>query len=76
MIVTERYNERLTRTYSDANMYIERDNVLYEDAIDPTELGRIYTETNIPIDHNPEDEATSEDYEEALREVGVLDEEE
>lgn len=45
------------RTYSDAGMMIhggspEGD---YSEAIDPAELGRTYTETNIPIDSDPED---------------------
>lgn len=39
----------LYRTYSDNNMMIERDGILYEEAIDPSESGRIYNETNIPI---------------------------
>ncbi len=37
------------RTYSDAGMLIERDGARYEEAIDPAELGRVYTETNEPI---------------------------
>lgn len=55
MIVTEQLeiNGRIfTKTYSDKGMYIhggmpESD---YAEAIDPTEFGRTYTETNIPID--------------------------
>ena len=61
-----------TKTYSDAGVYI-RGGVpegLYVDAIDPTELGRTYTETDIQIpDSDPE--ATVEDYEEALEKLGV-----
>lgn len=37
-------------TYSDARLMIERDGVQYEDAVDPLNSGRIYTETDIPID--------------------------
>ena len=37
------------RTWSDQNMMIERDGALYEEAIDPAEMGRTYTETNQPI---------------------------
>ena len=69
MVVYESYSDALTRAYSDANMYIERDGVHYEDAIDPTELGRTYTETDIPIDDS--DEATPKDYEAALARLGV-----
>ena len=41
---------RLVRTYSDINHYIERDGVVYSEAIDPEELNRQYTETDIPIE--------------------------
>jgi hypothetical protein len=37
---------RLVRTYSDIKHYIERDGVVYGEAIDPEELGRQYTETD------------------------------
>lgn len=75
MIVSDFYmtrpdGVRLMRTYSDQGVYIERDGNLYADAVDPENAGRIYTETDIPID--PEsDEATAEDYEAALSEMGV-----
>ena len=51
MIITEYYKTRtdgvvLNRTYSDAGYYIERENILYVEAIDPVNSGRIYTETN------------------------------
>ena len=54
MIITEYYRTRddgvmLNRTYSDAGMMIERDGLQYSEAIDPAELGRQYTETDIPI---------------------------
>lgn len=54
MIVTEYYMTRtdgvvLNRTYSDAGMMVERDGVQYSEAVDPAELGREYTETDIPI---------------------------
>ena len=39
----------LNRTYSDARMMIERDGVLYSEAIDPDNLNRVYMETNVPI---------------------------
>lgn len=40
---------RLVRTYSDAGHYIERDGVRYEEAVDPADSGRTYTETEEPI---------------------------
>ena len=54
MIVTEYFRTRedgvvLNRTYSDQNMMIERDGVRYSEAIDPAELGRVYTETDEAI---------------------------
>ena len=54
MIITEYYETRsdgvvLNRTYSDCGMMIERDGVRYEEAIDPAELNRTYTETDEPI---------------------------
>lgn len=60
-IVTEFYRERedgvrLVRTYSDINHYIERDGVVYSEAIDPEELNRQYTETDIPIEELEESE--------------------
>lgn len=53
-IITEYYKTRedgviLNRTYSDSGMMIERDGVLYEEAIDPAELGRVYTESEQPV---------------------------
>ena len=49
-IITEYFMTRedgvkLSRTYSDKNMMIERDGILYYEAIDPTELNRKYIET-------------------------------
>lgn len=59
MIVTEYYKTRsdgvvLNRTYSDKGMKIERDGVQYDEAIDPANLGRTYTETDISIDAKEE----------------------
>lgn len=53
MIVTEQLtiNEKsFTKTYSDAGFMVERENVQYSEAIDPSELGRTYTETDIPVE--------------------------
>ena len=54
-IITEYYATRadgvvLNRTYSDKGMKIERDGVRYDEAIDPAELDRQYTETDEPIE--------------------------
>ncbi len=62
MIVTEQFTEggmTLIRTYSDRGVKIhggfpEGD---YDEAVDPAEFGRTYTETNIPIE---ETEASEE----------------
>lgn len=55
MVVTEYYRTRtdgvvLNISYSNAGFMIERDGVLYANAIDPAEFDRQYTETNIPIE--------------------------
>lgn len=50
MIVKEKYKDNLIRTYSSTGMYIERDGVLYADAIDIEDFGYVYTETAIPIE--------------------------
>lgn len=57
---TNRKGVALTRAYSDAGYYIEREGIEYAEAIDPTELGRTYTETEHKID-----EATDAEYAEA-----------
>lgn len=56
------------RTWSDKGMMIERDGAIYEEAIDPAELGRTYTETEQEI---PPREATEADYLTALERFGV-----
>ena len=41
-------NDReFTRTYSDENRYVVRDGVSYEEACDPAEFGRTYTEGDL-----------------------------
>lgn len=65
MIVQEMISEDLVKTYSDRGMYIhggmpEGD---YAEAIDPVSLGRVYIETDIPIetdDESDEDEVYAE----------------
>lgn len=57
-------------SYSDSGMKIERDGALYDEAIDPLDSGREYTETDVPIESYDE-EAEESDYIEALGEFGV-----
>ena len=66
MIVTEFYRTRndgvnLIRTYSDKGYMVERDGVVYDEAIDPENSGRTYTEVE-------NTEATEADYISALNE--------
>lgn len=75
MVITEYYKTRddgvvLNRTYSDKGMMIERDGERYDEAVDPAELNRQYTETDEPVG-NDTDEATESDYQNALRDMGV-----
>ena len=65
------------RNYSDTGHYIERDGVKYGEAIDPVGTDRVYTETDELIETTTDtDEATEQDYLEALSEMGVnVDEE-
>lgn len=57
-----------TRTWSDRGVRIERDGVRYDEAVDPTDKGRAYTETDEPIYSG---EATEADKDVALRKFGV-----
>jgi hypothetical protein len=61
-------NKEYVRTWSDEGMMIQRDGTLYEEAIDPAELGRTYTETEQEI---PARDATEADYLTALERFGV-----
>ena len=70
MVIYEDLQNGLVKSYSDAGFYIhggspESD---YVEAIDQKNLGRKYTETSKKI---PVREATIEDYQEKLRELGV-----
>lgn len=72
MIVTEQLtinDKPFTKNYSDSGYYIERDGVRYSEAIDPAELGRTYTETDVPIE--TEAELTVTDALAMLGEMGV-----
>jgi hypothetical protein len=58
MIVTENLTingRAFVKTYSDNGMMVERDGVRYSEAIDPAEFGRVYTETDEPIEKEEED---------------------
>lgn len=60
MIVTQTFQINGTdfiRTFSDMDMKIEREGILYDTAEDPAETGRTYTESEVPI----EDEITAEE---------------
>ena len=59
-----------TYTYSDSGNMIERDGVRYSEAVDPIDSGRLYTETDEPIDVGTREE-TVEDYKSALQILGV-----
>ena len=61
-------------TYSDSGYMIERDGVRYSEAVDPIDSGRLYTETDEPIDVGMKEE-TVEDYKTALQILGVETEE-
>ena len=61
-----------TRTYSDEGRYVVRDGVEYGEAIDPIGSGRAYYEGDVmPTDEPTDDEATEQDYLNALQELGV-----
>ena len=57
MIIQEEIGNGLIKTYSDKGMFIKGGvpEVLYAEAIDPKELGRVYVETDEPIPQ-PEEE--------------------
>ena len=57
-------------TYSDYGFMIERNGVRYSDAVDPLDSGRVYTETDEPVEIETR-ESTEEDYKAALKILGV-----
>lgn len=78
MIQIEYLNDgTLVKHYSDAGVMLLQNEtgMLYSDPIDVVPCAYTYTETDEPIDSEEEvvneDEATIEDYQNALREVGV-----
>lgn len=60
--------------YSDSGYMIERDGARYSEAVDPLDSGRLYTETDEPINVGTKEE-TVEDYKSALQILGVETEE-
>ena len=71
MIKTEYFEingRAFIRAYSDAGMMVERDGVMYSEANDPAEFGRVYTETDVAVES---EEATEADYVDALKTLGV-----
>ena len=60
--------------YSDSGYMIERDGARYSEAVDPLDSGRLYTETDEPINVGTKEE-TVEDYKTALQILGVETEE-
>ena len=60
--------------YSDSGNMIERDGIRYSEAIDPLDSGRLYTETDEPINIGTSEESV-EDYKAALQILGVETEE-
>ena len=52
MIKTEQLQingKAFVRTYSDKGMMIEREGLVYSEAMDPAELDRTYNETDTPV---------------------------
>ena len=79
MVKYETLDNGFVKAYSDAGYYIHGGNPEgdYVAAVDPESVGRIYKETNIKIETNDETatdgdtEATIEDYQNALKSLGV-----
>lgn len=79
MVKYETLDNGFVKAYSDAGYYIHGGNPEgdYVVAVDPESVGRIYKETDIKIETNDETatdgdtEATIEDYQNALKSLGV-----
>lgn len=74
MIITEQLEHNRELRYSDKNVYIKQleTGLEYESAVDVTPCKYTYEETDRKIILL--EDATEEDYKNALREVGVLNE--
>ena len=57
-------------TYSESGYMIERDGVRYSEAVDPLDSGRVYTETDEPIE-TPE-MTTEERLQDAETALGII----
>ena len=65
MIKTENLTingKAFVRTYSDSGYMVEREGVRYSEAIDPAEFGRVYMETDEPIEEMTETEEKAKAY--------------
>ena len=78
MILKEYHSTRsdgikLFRTYSDQGWCIRQQQTgfIYDEAIDVEDSIYTYEETDIPVIRPPEQEATEQDYIDALYELGV-----
>ena len=78
MVKYETLENGFVKAYSDAGYYIHGGNPEgdYVVAVDPESVGRIYKETDIKIETNDastddDAEATIEDYQNALKSLGV-----
>ena len=63
MIVTETLTidgRQFVKTYSDSGYMVERNGARYSEAVDPAEFGRVYKETDEPIETMAE-EVTAEE---------------
>lgn len=64
MILTEELTingRAFIRTYSDENRYVVREGIAYDEAVDPAEFGRVYTEGDEkPVYEIPEEEVPSD----------------
>ena len=81
MIQTEivKYGDKeLVRTYSDEGRYVVRDGISYNEAIDPPEMGRTYTEGDIIeypawINHSGSSNVNNEEIEELRDKAAAYD---
>lgn len=72
MIIVEGYGVDLERRYSDLGMKLRQieTGILYDDAVDVIPCRYTYEETDEPIE-SVDEEATTEDYQAALTDMGV-----
>ena len=74
IIQTTKEIDGVVYSYTYSGYVIERGGVRYSEAVDPLDSGRLYTETDEPIDVGIREE-TVEDYKAALQILGVETEE-